>query len=189
MLGSVEPSGLSWPDWAPSHGGVVLRAFELPDVDMVRELATDPYVPLIGTLPAQADEQQAAAWIDRQRARFEQGVGFPFVIAEVGTGTALGTIGLSVTGWQHHGRATVGYSVAPSARGRGVATDALRAVTAFAWSLPALHRLEAYIEPSNAASVRAAQRAGYQYEGLLRSHQPIGGTRRDMLLYAAVRPD
>lgn len=179
---------LSWPDSAPNHGGVMLRAFEFSDVGMVMDLATDPYVPLIGTLPARADEQQAAAWIDRQRARFEQGVGFPFVIADVRSGAAMGTTGLSLTGWQQHGRAGVGYAVAPSARGRGVAADALTALTAFGWTLQALHRLEAYIEPSNTASVRAAQRAGYQCEGLLRSHQPIGGTRRDMLLYATIRP-
>jgi len=35
--------------------------------------------------------------------------------------------------------------------------------------------------------VRTAERAGYDEEGLLRSHQPIGDTRRDMLLYAAIR--
>lgn len=38
------------------------------------------------------------------------------------------------------------------------------------------------------ASERTAQAAGYQSEGLLRSHQVIGGNRVDMLLYAAVRP-
>jgi RimJ/RimL family protein N-acetyltransferase len=38
------------------------------------------------------------------------------------------------------------------------------------------------------AEVRTAERAGYEREGLLRSHQEIGGRRRDMLLYAVVRP-
>ena len=33
-----------------------------------------------------------------------------------------------------------------------------------------------------------AEVADYQREGLLRSHQEIGGTRRDMLLYAITRP-
>jgi RimJ/RimL family protein N-acetyltransferase len=44
-----------------------------------------------------------------------------------------------------------------------------------------------HIERWNEASWRAAQRAGYTREGLLRSYQEIGGRRRDMLLYAAVR--
>jgi RimJ/RimL family protein N-acetyltransferase len=40
----------------------------------------------------------------------------------------------------------------------------------------------------NAGSIGTAERAGYEREGLLRSHQEIGGRRRDMLLYATVRP-
>jgi ribosomal-protein-alanine N-acetyltransferase len=41
--------------------GVVLRAFRLDDVAMAVELASDPYVPLTGSLPANADEAQARA--------------------------------------------------------------------------------------------------------------------------------
>ena len=37
--------------------------------------------------------------------------------------------------------------------------------------------------------IGTAERAGYEREGLLRSHQEIGGRRRNMLLYASVRPD
>ena len=40
------------------------------------------------------------------------------------------------------------------------------------------------VEPWNAASWRTAGSAGYQREGLLRSHQEIGGHRVDMFLYA-----
>ncbi|MBX9389232.1 GNAT family N-acetyltransferase [Streptomonospora nanhaiensis] len=53
--------------------------------------------------------------------------------------------------------------------------------------MPGLFRIEAYFEPWNAASVRTAELAGYVREGPLRSHQPIGGRQRDMLLYATVR--
>ncbi|WDF34803.1 GNAT family protein [Arthrobacter agilis] len=85
------------------------------------------------------------------------------------------------------GRAQIGYGIAPSSRGRHLASDALCAVTSFAWTLPELHRTELYIEPWNAASIRTAERAGYLREGLLRSHQEISGQRRDMLLYCTVR--
>lgn len=153
---------------------------------MVRELSTDPYVPTIGSLTPDASPGEALAWVHRQHDRYAQGAGFSFVIADARTDTALGACGL----WLHGlsaGRATVGYSVAPSARGRGVAADALSALTAFGWRVPGLFRIEAYIEPWNAASARTAERVGYVREGLLRSHQAIGGRRRDMLLYATVR--
>jgi len=61
-------------------------------------------------------------------------------------------------------------------------------LTASAWTIPELHRIELYIEPVNSASLRTAAGASYNEEGLLRSHQQIGGARRDMLLYAAIRP-
>lgn len=153
---------------------------------MVQDLATDPYVPLIGSLPAHATETQASDWIQRNLGRWAEGTGFSFAIAEVANGYAVGSAGLWVTELRH-GRATAGYSVAPRHRGHGYAADALNALTTFAWTLPAVHRVELYIEPGNIPSIRTAERAGYAYEGRLRSHQEIGGRRRSMLLHAAIR--
>ncbi len=154
---------------------------------MVQDLATDPYVPLIGSLPAQATEPQARDWIQRNLGRWSEGSGFSFAIAEVTTDRAVGSAGLWLAELPH-GRATAGYSVAPRHRGHGYAADALTALTAFAWTLPALHRVELYIEQENIPSIRTAERAGYVFEGRLCSHQEIGGRRRDMLLHAAIRP-
>jgi|tagenome__1003787_1003787.scaffolds.fasta_scaffold20379725_1 ribosomal-protein-alanine N-acetyltransferase len=176
-----------WPRVQPSFGAVVLREFTHDDLPMVLDSARDPYIPLIGTLPAHATDAQARDWIERQQRRWTEGAGFSFAIAEAQTGRAVGGIGLwlrEVT----HGRASAGYSIAPRARGLGYAAEALVALTAFGWSLPGLHRVGLYIEPWNTGSIRTAERAGYQREGLLRSHQEIGGRRRDMLLYAALRP-
>ena len=64
----------------------------------------------------------------------------------------------------------------------------MKALTTFAWTIPALHRVELYIEPWNGSSIHVAEASGYQREGLLRSHQEIGATRRDMLLYTTTRP-
>jgi RimJ/RimL family protein N-acetyltransferase len=85
------------------------------------------------------------------------------------------------------GRASAGYSASAAHRGRGVASSALKALTTFAWTIPALYRVELYIEPWNNSSIHVAEASGYQREGLLRSYQEIGGSRRDMLLYAATR--
>ncbi|NCT90272.1 GNAT family N-acetyltransferase [Cellulomonas sp. APG4] len=177
---------LTMPAELPAHGSVRLRPFEARDVDMVRDLATDPYVPLTGTLVADASAEQALDWIDRQYARLADGRGYSFCVADAGDDRALGQAGLSLA-VAATGRATAGYGVAPRERGRGVAAQALRALTAFAWSLPVIHRVELYVEPWNVASVRTAERAGYAREGVLLSHQEIGGRRVDMALYATVR--
>jgi RimJ/RimL family protein N-acetyltransferase len=183
MTGNALPA---WPTTPPAHGPVVLRAFRADDVDVAMELATDPYVPLIGTLPARATEAQALDWIARQQARWSEGRGFSFAVALADTDRAAGFIGLWLAEL-HEGRATAGYAVAPSRRGRGIASAALVALTDFAWTLPAVRRVELDVEPWNTGSIRTAERAGYGRDGLLDRHREIGGRRRDVLVYAAVR--
>ncbi|PVE94240.1 GNAT family N-acetyltransferase [Microbacterium sp. TPD7012] len=155
---------------------------------MVRELATDPYVPLVGSLPARASDAEALAWVARQQSRRLDGTGFSFAVADAQTGAAVGHCGLWLAELGE-GRATAGYAIVESARGRGYATDALIAVTQFGWTIPGLFRIALYIEPWNTASLRTAERAGYALEGVLHSHQEIGGERRDMRVYAAIRPE
>jgi RimJ/RimL family protein N-acetyltransferase len=176
-----------WPAIPPSADGVVLREFSPDDLPMALDLATDPYVAMIGTLPVHATEAQALGWIERNRGRWADGVGFSFAVAEAATGRAVGQLGLWLA-FLDEGRAQIGYFVMPSARGRGFATAALRAGTAFAWTIPQVRRIELHIEPWNVASIRTAERAGYAGEGLLRRHREIGGERRDVLLYATARP-
>ncbi|SEP09347.1 GNAT family N-acetyltransferase [Amycolatopsis saalfeldensis] len=180
-------SPLVLPSPAPSFGNVRLRAFTERDVDMLRDLATDPYVPTIGSLPGRAGRADALSYMERQATRLVTGAGYSWCVAHRDTDEALGTAGLHLAPIAA-GRATAGYAVAPRSRARGVAGQALTALTGFAWSLPELHRIELYIEPWNVASQRAAGRAGYEREGLLRSHQEINGRRVDMILYAAIRP-
>ena len=175
-----------WPTVNPVYGNVSLRQFCSDDADMARELSLDPYVSKIGTLPPNATAEQAQQWVERQRNRYSEGAGFSFAVIDTAQGRCAGSVGLWVRELAA-GRATVGYGIAPSFRGRRLATDAVRAVTRFGWTIPGLHRVELYIEPWNTASIKTAEHAGYLREGLLRSHQEINGERRDMLLYSNLR--
>ncbi len=70
-----------------------LRALEDRDVDMVMDLATDRYVPTIGSLPFRATHRLALDDITRQRGRLAEGNGFSFCVADRSDDTALGGIG------------------------------------------------------------------------------------------------
>ncbi|MBF4994506.1 GNAT family N-acetyltransferase [Arthrobacter gandavensis] len=177
-----------WPAGAPGFGRVLLRPVNSSDAGMAMALATDPYVCATGTLPLNAGEQEALAWVRRQQGRHREGRGFSFTIEERASSLPVGHCGLWV---QHlaHGHASAGYAIAPGFRGRGLAADALAALTAFGWSLPGLRRIELFIEPWNAASVRTAECAGYAPEGLRRDYPLAGGERRDMRVFAVLRPD
>ncbi|MBD7919860.1 GNAT family N-acetyltransferase [Cellulomonas sp. Sa3CUA2] len=153
---------------------------------MVRDLSTDPYMPLTGTLPADATDAQAVAWIERQRERLRTGAGYSFCVADVTDDRALGQVGLWLA-HLHEGRASAGYGVAPRERGRGVAAQALRAVTAFAWTIPGLDRVVLDVEPWNVASVRTAQRAGYRCEAGPTEQRDIGGRSAEVLRFSTTR--
>jgi [ribosomal protein S5]-alanine N-acetyltransferase len=169
-------------------GAFRLRPFTLADVDAVREASSDPHIPLISTVPAAFTEDEGRGFIERQWSRAEQGTGYSFAIADASTDRAIGQIGLWLKDISD-GRASVGYWVVRSARGGGAAGAAARALARWAHQELQVPRLELYVEPWNTASIRTAEKAGYQREGLLRSWQEVGGTRRDMYMYARLATD
>jgi RimJ/RimL family protein N-acetyltransferase len=81
------------------------------------------------------------------------------------------------------GCAAVGYWLSPAARGRGAAAQAVRLLARWAFAELRLARLELTCGPDNEASQRVAERCGFTREGLLRSHVPFKGTRRDSVVY------
>ncbi len=184
-MGAMSSNLPPWPAQPLVGERVLLRRADDRDIPMARRLSSDPYVPTIGSLPPDATHEQAQAWIARQRGSRDRGAGYSFTVVDAQAGTAAGSCGVWLQSLSD-GRATAGYAIDPEHRGRGLAADALRTLTDFAAELPGLHRLELYIEPWNTGSVRTAESAGFVREGLLRSHQWIGGTRRDMLLCARI---
>ncbi len=82
------------------------------------------------------------------------------------------------------GCAGVGYWLAPHARGRGAATQAVRLLAGWVLAELGLARLELTCGPDNEASQQVARRCGFSREGLLRSHVPFKGGRRDSVIYS-----
>jgi RimJ/RimL family protein N-acetyltransferase len=89
----------------------------------------------------------------------------------------------------NHSKGHFGYWVGKDARGRGVATRALRLLTRWAAEEHGLARLQLIVEPENVASIRVAEKAGFTREALLRSYIELRGARRDVYLYALIRED
>ncbi|WP_420367066.1 GNAT family N-acetyltransferase [Curtobacterium sp. L1-20] len=173
-----------FPPQLPSLAGrlVRLREWRPSDVAVVQEASRDPLIPLITTVPVTDGKPEALAFVERQSARLRTGAGYAFAIANAND-VAVGHVGLFFASGQRT-RASAGYWVARSSRRRGYAADALQTITRRARTHDDLDRLELYIEPWNEGSLRAAELAGYQREGLMRAWQRVGGEPRDMLMYA-----
>ena len=104
-------------------------------------------------------------------------------------GDVLGGISLfAIDAQQCSGQ--VGYWTLPQARGRGVATAALKAASGWAFGQLQLHRIELFHAIDNPQSCAVANRAGFTLEGELRqSYLYHDGTRRDEHLHARLATD
>jgi RimJ/RimL family protein N-acetyltransferase len=85
--------------------------------------------------------------------------------------------------------AELGYVVAPAARGRGVASEALRQLTAWAFGELGMFRLELLISVDNLASQRVAEHCGYVREGVLRSVHVKQDVREDTEIWSRLATD
>ena len=80
----------------------------------------------------------------------------------------------------------MGYTIARAYWGLGYATEAARALIQFGFDRMHLVRIEAVCLPEHLASARVLQKAGMQFEGVLRSYQVWRGQPRDLHMYAIV---
>jgi [ribosomal protein S5]-alanine N-acetyltransferase len=86
-----------------------------------------------------------------------------------------------------HARAEMAYVLARSHWGRGLMTEAVRAVIRFGFERMGLNRIEARCISENAASARVMEKAGMTYEATFRQREFIKGEYRDMKVYSVLR--
>jgi RimJ/RimL family protein N-acetyltransferase len=169
----------------PLAGDVVLLRpwgeADLPDVVLA---FSDPVMQRFSWRTAPYTETDAREWFAEQEQARLRGEGLSFALAGPrDQDGVLGSVSLEEVR-RDRGRAAVGYWLAPQARGRGLATQAVRLLARWAFAELGLARLELTCGPGNEASQHVAERCGFSREGLLRSHVPFKGTRRDSVLYS-----
>jgi RimJ/RimL family protein N-acetyltransferase len=147
----------------------------------------DPDVKRFTRLPVPAPPGFPRTWLGRYEQGRRDGSSEAFAIvddADEFLGCAM-AFGIEAD----EGTAELGYVVAPSARGRGVATEALRLLTDWGFTERGLLRIELLISVDNLASIRVAERAGYVKEGVLRSLYVKDGRREDHELWSCLPGD
>jgi [ribosomal protein S5]-alanine N-acetyltransferase len=87
-----------------------------------------------------------------------------WVMIERSNGTVIGDIGFHGPP-DDAGTIEVGYSVIPSRRRRGYATEAASALVGWARSQPSVHVIVAGCDPNNVPSVRTLERVGFRRAG------------------------
>ncbi len=120
------------------------------------------------------------ALLVQDAAAAQQGSGFRFYLFPREDGqTIIGTIGLSNLVRGCFLSCFLGYKLDGGFVNRGYMTQAIRAVTQFAFDTLRLHRVEANVMPRNLPSLRALEKCGFQAEGLSRQYLKINGVWED----------
>jgi RimJ/RimL family protein N-acetyltransferase len=128
----------------------------------------DPDVVRFTRIPEPVPPGFAASWLASYEEARRDGMREAFAIVDDDGGGFLG-IAVAPRIERETRTAELGYVVAPAARGRGVATEALQRMTEWAFAELGMERLELLISVDNPASKRVAERSGYAREGVLRS--------------------
>jgi ribosomal-protein-alanine N-acetyltransferase len=178
---------LTYPDPPLSDGTVRMRPWTEDDLGCVREAATDPRIPAGTTVPAVFTAAAGRAFVARQGSRVAQGEGVSLAVADGATDEALGLAVLMLR--PQLGVAGLGYWIVPRARGRGLATRAAALISRWALADAGLARVEAWVEPENAASQAVLTAAGFQREGVLRAFLRYDDRRADAVVFSRIRGD
>ncbi len=137
-------------------------------------------------LPYPYTEQDGAAYISAILSADENET---FAFAITVDGKAIGSIGAFRQGNIHKQTAELGYYIAEGYWGKGIMTEAVKQLCAYVFEKSDILRI--YAEPfaNNTASCRVLEKAGFRYEGTLRSNAVKNGNVVDMKMYSLLKSE
>jgi RimJ/RimL family protein N-acetyltransferase len=147
-------------------GDLVLRPKRRHDLDAITAACQDPEIPRWTFVPSPYTRADAEAFLKRSREEHAAGTAAHFLAVDADSDTLLGAISVMEIDRQR-GSGELGYWVTADARGRGVATRAVRMITAWARDELGLMQLEIRAHKDNMPSRRVAEKAGYRDTGRL----------------------
>ena len=101
-----------------------------------------------------------------------------FVIREHNSPTPLGYIGLQIS-HLYPQEADLGYAIMPQAQGKGIASEAVRAVCQYAFEHAGVTAINAYALADNKGSIRILEKTGFVRTQVLEKAYEIDGIAYD----------
>jgi RimJ/RimL family protein N-acetyltransferase len=167
-------------------GRLVLRWIDERDTEALFALFSDPEVTRYWSVDAWTSMEQARQMIQRDLAAYADGSGLRFAVHLAHRPGLIGTIGLHRFVDQSR-RCEVGYALAPRHWGQGYIGEALSAALEYGFNHLNLNRVEADIDPRNAASARVLERLGFRKEGTMPERWIVNGEMADTVNHGLLK--
>jgi ribosomal-protein-alanine N-acetyltransferase len=170
---------------------LLLRQPSMKDAEWYLEHFSRPEVVWGGGDPAPrnigaAREELRKYMVDLYRKR----LGFRWIITLKGEGRPIGSLGFYKWAPSAGYQAEMGYDLVKEHWGKGIMTEAMKAVIDFGFEKMELHRIEVFIMPRNKRSIKLVKNLGFKREGLLRERYfDEFGHYTDDVLFSMLRTD
>lgn len=164
---------------------LTLRRVRLSDVDDFFSFACeDIWMRLLPEAQPPYERRDAERWVAR---RFLAHWGTEPTWAIEIDGRMSGWIGLDIE--TEHAQAELSYALRTDLRGRGLATEAVRAVVDRVFLDTQLGKVWARVDTPNIASIRVLEKLGMQREAVMRQGHVRQGALIDLAVYVLLRPE
>ena len=164
-------------------GRLLLRPFRMDDVDDVFAYASDAEWNRYLGLPEPYTRRSAEEFVSNMvLADWETNP----MWAIVHEGRVSGGINLTTRG---RDQTELGYSIARPLWGRGLTTEAARAVIDYGFQSMGLARIYSFANIENEGSWRVMEKLGMKREGIMRSNRLVRDERVDDVFYAVLREE
>ncbi|MBS0447390.1 MAG: GNAT family N-acetyltransferase [Proteobacteria bacterium] len=167
---------------------LTLRTVRIEDLPALLTINGDPEVTRFLPYPTWASIDDGRAWLERMEGLTAAGATRQLVITLNATAQVIGTF-LVFRYDEGSARAEVGYVLGRKHWGQGLMHEALRAFCRHAYTRLGLRRLEAEVNPDNAASNAVLQRVGFRHEGTFRQRWVAKGRAYDTHFYGLLASD
>lgn len=167
---------------------LALRPIEVSDLRDLQALLAIPETTRHSNWPDAPGQEDCRQFIDNWIEMAASAKGYAWAIEQRDEPGLIGCIRFNyITRPSNVGG--IGYELHPGFRGRGLMTEALRAVAMLGHDRLQLNRIEAWTLPGNPASDRVLEKAGFRFEGTLRQSRWFKGAYHDLRWFGRLAGD
>ncbi len=168
---------------------LILRRFEYSDTDAVfANWASDEQVQKMYSEPVYETKEAVKELLGNYIGRYESDDYYRWAVILKESGECIGQIAYFFVDTKNH-FAEIEYCIGAAFQGRGLATEAAKAVIVYGFEKIDLHKVQICCKEINPKSRRVIEKCGLTYEGMLRDYFYMDGKYIGRLYFSVLRDE